>query len=68
MNLKSRLIVGFGVSDKKSFEAVTRHTNGAIVGSAFVRALQTVPTTSGRSTSDVVALQDTIKGFVEQFS
>ncbi len=39
MRLKSKLIVGFGVSDRESFNAVTRHTAGAIIGSAFVRAV-----------------------------
>ena len=39
MRLKSKLIVGFGVSDREGFNAVTRHTAGAIIGSAFVRAV-----------------------------
>lgn len=43
MRLSSRLIVGFGVSDKSSFDAVTRHTSGAIVGSAFVKVLASLP-------------------------
>ena len=46
MVLSSRLIVGFGVSDKSSFDAVTRHTSGAIVGSAFVKALASLPQNS----------------------
>lgn len=40
MQLRSRLIVGFGVSDRDSFESVTRHTSGAILGSAFLRAIR----------------------------
>lgn len=43
MGLQSRLIVGFGVSDAKSFTSVTRHTHGAIVGSAFIKAIGAVP-------------------------
>lgn len=43
MGLKSRLIVGFGVTDKANFEAVTARTHGAIIASAFLRALATLP-------------------------
>ena len=46
MQLASRLIVGFGVGNRDSFEAVTRHTNGAIVGSAFLRAIAQAPIAS----------------------
>lgn len=39
LRLRSKLIVGFGVSDRESFCAATQHTAGAIIGSAFVRAI-----------------------------
>lgn len=39
MGLQSPTIVGFGISDKNSFESTTQHTNGAIIGSAFVKEL-----------------------------
>jgi len=47
MGLSSRLIVGFGVRDRSSFDAVTRHTSGAIVGSAFVHLLSSLPQMEG---------------------
>ena len=47
MGLASRLIVGFGVRDRNSFSAVTRYTSGAIVGSAFVSLLSTMPQVEG---------------------
>jgi tryptophan synthase alpha chain len=47
MGLASRLIVGFGVRDRNSFCAVTRYTSGAIVGSAFVSLLSTLPQVEG---------------------
>lgn len=47
MGLASRLIVGFGVRDRSSFSAVTRYTSGAIVGSAFVSFLSTLPQVDG---------------------
>ena len=40
LNLKNPLLVGFGVKDKSSFDAVCEQANGAIIGSAYIRALQ----------------------------
>jgi len=39
MELSSRLLAGFGISDRASFEHATRHLDGAVIGSAFIRAL-----------------------------
>jgi tryptophan synthase alpha chain len=39
MNLRSKLLIGFGISDKASFEKASSYANGAIIGSAFVKAL-----------------------------
>ncbi|OIQ36259.1 MAG: tryptophan synthase subunit alpha [Bacteroidetes bacterium MedPE-SWsnd-G1] len=39
MNLKSKLIVGFGISSKETFNTVCQYVNGAIIGSAFVKFL-----------------------------
>ena len=39
MNLKSRLIVGFGISDKSTFNTACNYANGAIIGSAFIKNL-----------------------------
>ncbi len=39
MNLKAPQIVGFGISNKETFEQATKTTNGAIIGSAFVNYL-----------------------------
>lgn len=39
MKLKNPLIVGFGISNKTTFEQATQHTNGAIIGSAFIKNL-----------------------------
>ncbi|PZR26195.1 MAG: tryptophan synthase subunit alpha [Citrobacter freundii] len=40
MQLKNPVLVGFGIRDRASFEAASKHANGAIIGSAFVKALQ----------------------------
>lgn len=39
MDLKNPLVVGFGISDKDRFDAACSVADGAIIGSAFVRAL-----------------------------
>lgn len=39
LNLKNPILVGFGIKDKKSFEDACRYSNGAIIGSAYIRAL-----------------------------
>ncbi len=38
-NLTSPVLAGFGVKDKRSFDTACRHTRGAIIGTAFIRAL-----------------------------
>ena len=37
MNLKAPQIVGFGISNKETFQQATKNAKGAIVGSAFVK-------------------------------
>jgi len=39
MGLRNPLMIGFGIADHAGFEAATRHANGAIVGSAFIKAI-----------------------------
>lgn len=66
MGLSSRRIVGFGVSDKSSFDAVTRHTSGAIVGSAFVKALASLPQKCGEPHATDLANRSAIAEFVQK--
>ena len=39
MGLRSPLVVGFGISNRETFEQATDKTSGAIIGSAFVKFL-----------------------------
>ncbi|MDA9555376.1 tryptophan synthase subunit alpha [Pelobium sp.] len=39
MNLKNPLVIGFGISDKSSFNRANQFAAGAIVGTAFVKTL-----------------------------
>ena len=40
MGLKNPILVGFGIKDKTSFDAACEHANGAIIGTAFIKALE----------------------------
>jgi tryptophan synthase alpha chain len=40
MNLKNPVLVGFGIKDKATFASACKYTNGAIIGSAYIKALQ----------------------------
>jgi tryptophan synthase alpha chain len=39
MRLKNPILVGFGIKDKATFDAATVHTQGAIIGSAYIQVL-----------------------------
>ena len=41
MNLQSKLVIGFGISDKATFDTACTYSNGAIVGSAFIKHIGT---------------------------
>jgi len=40
MNLKNPRLIGFGISNKSTRDMVNRYSSGAIIGSAFIKALQ----------------------------
>ncbi len=40
LNLKNPVLVGFGIKDRASFTAACKHTNGAIIGTAYIKALE----------------------------
>lgn len=40
MNLKNNRLIGFGISDHQSFQTACQYAQGAIIGSAFIRALE----------------------------
>lgn len=39
MHLKNKILVGFGIKDKTTFNAACAHANGAIIGTAFIKEL-----------------------------
>lgn len=55
MNLQTPKLIGFGISDKQSFETANCYAHGAIIGSAFIKML-------AQSTD----LEQDIESFVKQ--
>ena len=55
MNLQNKRLIGFGISDHQSYSVACQHANGAIIGSAFIRALEKAEN-----------LESTISQFVEK--
>jgi len=54
LSLQNPKIIGFGISDAKSFETACQYANGAIIGSAFIRAIE-----GGKD------LKESVKVFIE---
>jgi tryptophan synthase alpha chain len=58
MKLKNPRLIGFGISDKTTFDTACEHANGAIIGSAFIKALGRADTEGSsveQATADFVA-------------
>ena len=57
MRLTTPVLVGFGIANRAGFNAAARYTHGAIVGSAFIKAIENAPDLRG-------AVRDFIRGFI----
>ncbi len=40
MNLNHPRLIGFGISDAATFQLASRYSNGAIIGSAFIKKIK----------------------------
>lgn len=40
MQLRNPILVGFGIKDRATFQSACEYTNGAIIGSAYIKALE----------------------------
>ncbi|HTJ13760.1 MAG TPA: tryptophan synthase subunit alpha [Dinghuibacter sp.] len=58
MGLTNPVLVGFGIRDAATFDAACAHTNGAIIGTAFIKALKG-PEAAGNTLSEVT------RGFIK---
>jgi len=66
MKLSSRLIVGFGVTDRETFDSVTERTHGAIIASAFLKAIATAPAITGNAHATDFAGSGVVEEFIGQ--
>jgi len=57
MNLQSPSLIGFGIHDKTTREIANQYSNGAIVGSAFIRILKTATELPIEINKFILALQ-----------
>lgn len=48
MNLRNPRLIGFGIKDNQTYQMACQYANGAIIGSAFIRHLQSGPVTEER--------------------
>ncbi len=55
MELNNPIMIGFGISDRKTFDSANEYANGAIIGSAFVKSL------------DKNRLRDSVIEFMSEF-
>jgi tryptophan synthase alpha chain len=53
LQLKNPVLIGFGIKDKATFAAACAYSNGAIIGTAFIRAIE-----------NTTNLNAAIKGFI----
>ena len=40
MNLKNPVLVGFGIKDRQTFRAACKYSSGALIGTAYIKALE----------------------------
>ncbi|MFC3366364.1 tryptophan synthase subunit alpha [Pedobacter fastidiosus] len=48
-------MIGFGISDRKTFDKACSYANGAIIGTAFVKAIE-----NGN-------IEESVSGFMKEF-
>ncbi len=67
-NVSSPLIVGFGISSPSDYERAVDNSNGAIIGSAFIRKLEKVSADRPDSSTRIEALKDEIARYISEFN
>lgn len=60
LDLAQPKLIGFGISDAKSFRTACEYANGAIIGSAFIRALADVNDVAAATTNFVEGILEPV--------
>lgn len=64
----SPLIVGFGISSASDYKRAIQNSDGAIIGSAFIRQLEKIPANGDTTSSRVEALKAVVSQFISEFN
>lgn len=56
MELKNPVLIGFGIKDRETFDAASEYASGAIIGTAYIRALETATDTDAATKSFLSAI------------
>jgi tryptophan synthase alpha chain len=40
MNLKNKIMIGFGIKDHQTFSKACEYASGAIIGTAYIKAIE----------------------------
>jgi tryptophan synthase alpha chain len=57
MNLSNPILVGFGIKDKQSYDAACAHANGAIIGTAYIKAIESASDVSAATASFIRSIR-----------
>lgn len=57
MNLKNPTLIGFGISNKETFDSACKHSSGAIIGSAFIKTL-----------NENISVEEAVKELIEKLN
>ena len=56
LRLKNPVLLGFGISNKQAFDAVCQQADGAIIGSAYIKALENNPDVNAATKSFLLSI------------
>ena len=66
LKLKNPVLVGFGISNKQSFDAVCQLADGGIIGSAYIKALENSMDVNGATKSFLSSILPTRTTFEDR--
>ncbi|MEM8906595.1 MAG: tryptophan synthase subunit alpha [Bacteroidota bacterium] len=58
LNLQTPRLIGFGISNHETFATACRYARGAIIGSAFIKALKSAPSITERVNEFVASIKN----------
>lgn len=65
MGLNNPVLIGFGIKDKETFNSACDHANGAIIGTAFIKAIGNAALPNERSSQKEKNIQSITKSFID---